>query len=282
MDDLTPVSIYTDGSLPLFSLTTILVLLAVLLPSVSLVGHWLGRHQLAAAPSERHESLARSGDTTLGALLALLGLLLAFSFGNALSWAEARKQAMVEEANALGTAFLRADLLAEPGREALQRALLDYGRTRVATSGDFASEEAAGAFLTRTFAAQAKLWPTMLEATADPLPAPLRAFVAGAVNDVIDAGAVRLAVQNRPATEITGVTLLITALTGLFFVGNRSALNGRALPWRTFAFAGLLWVVMGTIADLQRPQEGWVPANDSVLRAAILDMEAALRSGPQD
>jgi hypothetical protein len=53
-------------------------------------------------------------------MLALLGLLLAFTYSFSLSRADMRKQAVINEANAIGTAFLRADLGAEPGRGELR------------------------------------------------------------------------------------------------------------------------------------------------------------------
>jgi len=212
----------------------------------------------------------------MGAILALLGLLVAFLFGNSLGWAEDGKQAVLLEANALGTAYLRADLLPEPGRLALKEALLAYAETRVPASSDFATGDGARAFLAATLEAQGRLWPATLEATAAPVPAATQSFVAGAVNDVIDAHAVRMAVLNRPAADLTGLMVVAAALTGLFLVGNRSAMQGRSLTWRTFLFAGFLWVVMTTIADLQRPLEGAIRADYSLLEATLADMRRSL------
>jgi len=70
------------------------------------------RHHHAGSSAEKRTR----GDVTLGSMLALLGLMLAFTYAFTLSRANARKQSVVEEANAIGTAFLKADLLPEPGR----------------------------------------------------------------------------------------------------------------------------------------------------------------------
>ena len=69
--------------------------------------------------------------TMVGSLFALLAFMLAFTFGLAASRFDARRQLIVEEANAVSTAFLRADLLPPPGAERLRemsRALLKLAR----------------------------------------------------------------------------------------------------------------------------------------------------------
>jgi hypothetical protein len=276
MDESSLVEAYADLSLPALPLSALVGLLLLALPTAALLGHRAGAARLTRAGASQREVLARSGETTVGAILALLGLLVAFLFGNSLGWAEDSKRAVLQEANALGTAFLRADLLDDPGQRTLKRALLDYAETRVPTRAHMASAEGARSFLAQTLEAQARIWPATLEATAEPLPAPTRTFVAGAVNDVIDAHAVRMATLTRPAAEITSIVVVAAALTALFLVGNRSALQGRPLTWRTFILAGFLWVVMSTIADLQRPLQGTILTDYGLLEATIADMKRGL------
>ena len=187
MESIDAAALYDDISMPLFSLGVALLILLVTLPGAAVLGYLAGaRHRRLRIASDRPVDEA-AGQTSLGAALALLGLLLAFSFGNALSLTQARKSNLVSEAAALGTAFLRADYVAEPGRTELQKALLDYSRTRT-LPGDktINTVQDAQAFLARSLEAQARLWPLTLEATADPLPAPLKVFVAGAVNEALD------------------------------------------------------------------------------------------------
>lgn len=272
MDETSLIEAYADVSLPSLQLWAVILALFVALPAAALAGHRVGGARIARASPGEREALSRFGETTVGAILALLGLLVAFLFGNSLGWAEDGKQAVLQEANALGTAYLRADLLPEPGRDALKAALLAYAETRMPDRADIATVGGARAFLAETMEAQGRLWPATLDATAAPVPAATQSFVAGAVNEVIDAHAVRMAALNRPAAEITGLMVVAAALTGLFLVGNRSALQGRPLTWRTFIFAGFLWVVMSTIVDLQRPLEGAIRADYSLLEATIADM----------
>jgi hypothetical protein len=217
------------------------------------------------------------GETTLGAILALLGLILAFTFANSLAVSQDRKATLNAEAAALGTAFLRADYLPDPGRTDLQQALLAYAQTRIVPPDTrFDSKAAVLEFVAESLRAQAVLWPLTLEATADPVPPPIKSFVAGAVNDALDAHIDRMQTLSVPVANVTQGMMLSIAVVALFLLGNRSGLAGRPLTWRTFVFAYSLFAVMVTITDIQRSNEGFVRLDDASLRATIFDMEQAL------
>lgn len=277
MELITAASLYSQLDLPRFPLWVIVVVLLILLPASIVGGYWRGtRHRKALVSSGKDVSHV-VGETALSALLALLGLLLAFSFGNSLSVFQARKAATVDEAAALGTVFLRADYLPDDGRIPLQEAILEYAKTRVLDNvAPLSTQDAAQAFLETTLAAQAKLWPLTLEATADPVEPPIKAFVASAMNEALDAHLYRLQVLSNPISEIIHVMVLGAACMGLFLFGNRAGLLGRTLTWRIFAFSGFLLIVMYTIVDTQRAKDGFIRVDDLPLLATIFDMEQAL------
>jgi hypothetical protein len=276
MDEASVASIYANIAAPRLPFAAIFIALFVSLPLAALAGYLLGRRRWNGASAEQREMLGKAGETTLGGILAIFGLLVAFSFGNSLGWASDRQDAILDEANALGTAFLRADYLAEPHRTELREALHAYARTRIF---DRASVVEAGGilpWLDRTLEAQARLWPLTVAGAAPPAEPAVQTFVAGAVNDVIDAHATRFATTFRPAVETTGLLVFAAALTSLFLIGNRSALQGRPLTWRTFVLAAFLIVVLATIADIQRGADGGIRVDFDVLRATIRDMETSL------
>ena len=68
----------------------------------------------------------------VGSMLGLLALLLAFSFSMALDRYEERRHLVIQEANAIGTAYLRTQLLDEPHRARLSGLLVDYTDNRIA------------------------------------------------------------------------------------------------------------------------------------------------------
>ena len=71
------------------------------------IGFRFGKH----ADRIEHETAHEGTSTIEAAVFALLGLLIAFTFGGATARLDARRQMIVQEANAIGTAYLRLDLL---------------------------------------------------------------------------------------------------------------------------------------------------------------------------
>ncbi|MGI1662448.1 hypothetical protein ACRDNQ_09410 [Palleronia sp. KMU-117] len=277
MDTTTSAALFTNITLPFMRLYWVTIVLVVLLPSAVIVGHKVG-----SAARRRRAAVGRiddapGNDVEVGAILALLGLLLAFSFGNALSTSQATKSAITNEAAALGTAFLRADYLPDPGRTNLQTALLDYARTRVAPPEPLNDMASVRAFLDNSLREQEKIWPLTLSATADPLPAPLQAFVAGAVNDALDAHLYRVETLAIPVSEVAQTMMLVAALVSLYLIGNQAGHEGRTLNWRSFVLASILFVVMLTIVDTQRTNDGLIRVSTAPISATIFDMEQALK-----
>ncbi|MFD0979478.1 hypothetical protein [Tropicimonas aquimaris] len=270
-------ALYENISMPLFSIGMAFLILLVSLPGAAVLGYLTGARRRRVLLDSGRPVDKVTGETTLGAALALLGLLLAFSYGNALNLSQTRKALLTSEAAAIGTAFLRADYLAEPGRTNLQVALLEYARTRLLPGDDSINTlEEAQSFLSTTLELQAKLWPLTLEATADPLPPPMKAFVAGAVNEALDAHLYRVETLSVPVSELAQAMLLAAALLALFLLGNRAGTIGRRLSWRTFAFSGFLLLVMASILDIQRSSEGLIRTDPTAMLVTIYDMEQAL------
>ncbi len=274
----TAATVYEHITLPALGMVTTSLLLVALLPGFAILGFLIGRAARNRRLAAGKDVELRAGEASLGAIMALLGLLLAFSFGSALSLLEARKADVITEANALGTAFLRTDYLPEPGRSELRRALYDYAQTRlVPEAAGVASRDEARAFIERSLMAQGRLWPLTIKATRDQSPPPIATFVAGAVNDVLDAHQLRMRSLSVPIAELSQIIILVTALAALFLLGNRSGIAGRPLTWRSFMFSALLCAVMMTVIDVQRAAQGFIRVDQSALRATILDMEAGLR-----
>lgn len=277
MDIATIADIYQETGVPAISFLPFGVVLLIAFPVAVLIGHRTGRlHRLKTVASGKEVDLV-AGQTSLSGILALLGLLLAFSFGNALNIAQTRKATGIEEAAALSTVFDRADYLPAAGRAELKTAILAYAKTRlVPMEGGLDSAEEVLSFLETSLQAQAKLWPIVLKVTADPLPPPIKIFIAQAMNDALDAHLFRMQAFSVPVASISQATLIAAALAALFMLGNRSGLVGRDLTWRALIFAGFLFVVMMLIVDMHRGVEGLIRFDQTALLAVIFDMEASL------
>ena len=113
---------YWQYQIPLW-LVFLLFLVFLLIPVE--IGFRLGMRCKKSHPDAQR---AARSDFTLTSMLALLGLMLAFTYSFSMSRAELRKKAIIAEVNAISTAFVRADLLSEPGRTEVRKGLYDYAR----------------------------------------------------------------------------------------------------------------------------------------------------------
>lgn len=261
---------------PFFSFPVLVAFIFLALPTAAFIGFFIGHHERMRLGYDKVPSEKIPGGTSLGATLALLGLLLGFAFSSSVNWREARQTALVEEAAAIGSAFLSADLLETANRDKLQNAILAYAKTRLAKREDISSKRATEAFLERTRQAQSQIWPTTLQALNGVSPEPVRALVAQRVMDVLDAHTRRIAAAAEHIPEPAQFMIVFIMLIAILVVGNRSALQGRPLTWRTFLFAGVLAIVMLVVFDLDRPLEGTMRLNPYPMLEVIEDIEAAL------
>jgi len=110
-------------ALPLWAL--FIVILLVVLLSVEF-GYRLGKYRRSHHETEKEAPLG----TMVGATLGLLAFILAFTFGLAAARFDARRQTLLDEANAIGTTYLRAGMLPERGEE-VRRLLRDYVAARL-------------------------------------------------------------------------------------------------------------------------------------------------------
>src|SRR5450432_1697802 len=160
----------------------------IVLLLVSFAFLWIAT-RLGAALQVRHGALDESGrgdfDIVLGATLTLLSLLVGFSFSMASSRYDQRKNYEEGEANAIGTAYARADLLPSADAMKLHQLLREYNglRIRFYTTVDSAQvRELNGA----TSQKQAQLWGTVA-AAARAAPTPVSALASAAMNDALNA-----------------------------------------------------------------------------------------------
>ena len=116
MTDTEAADLYSGFAEPFLSFPALVALLLVALPVAAFVGFHLGNGEYRRRGYDKVAAEQIPGGTSLGAMVALLELLLGFAFSSALGWREPRQSTLVEEAMAISTAFLTADLLEDPGR----------------------------------------------------------------------------------------------------------------------------------------------------------------------
>lgn len=226
------------------------------------------------------------GGVVLTAMFAILGLIIAFTFSSSIDRYEKRKQAVIVEANALGTAYLRANLIAEPGRTELKEALYQYALTRVPNTKQpkniYSEEERLAAFH-QTLQAIELIWPiTENIVVSSPNPGALEMSLVAAINDVLDVHTLRIAAL---FDKLPGAVVWILALiagAALSVTGYNAGVTGFISRWRMTIFAFVLTGLMVVIIDFDRPGDGMIRVSRASVQMTIDDMakDLGVQRGP--
>ncbi len=160
------------------------------------IGRRLGLKQL------KHDAngLASGVGAAESAVFGLLGLVIAFTFSGAASRFEDRRHLITQEANAIGTAYLRIDLLASDAQPEIRALFRRYLDLRTASYQNAENTAALKTKLDNTAALQAEIWRKTLTASRKPNePVSSATLLIPALNDMIDITTTRaMATQNHP------------------------------------------------------------------------------------
>jgi hypothetical protein len=198
-------------------------------------------------------------------------LLLAFGLSLAVARYEDRRSNIVDEANAIGTTYLRAQTLPEPMRSRSLGLLVRYTRSAISVSDQVpGSTEAKGARAAEA-RIERRLWPlaaTALE-TAPTASAP-RLYVES-LNGMIDGETVRIAaLSNRVPTAVLVLDVLGSALA-LGLLAAYLAIVGRG-ELAVLLGSGLVAFLLLVTADLDRPTRGMIRVPDAAMTQQLASM----------
>ena len=212
--------------------------------------------------------------TLEGALLGLLSLLIGFTFAMALTRFDARRDAMLEDANAIGTTALRARLLPQPYSSATLKLLLEYTQLRLKVSQPNVSASLFAAVLARSNEIQEALWlQAKMAARDDDSMVPTGIFIQS-LNQLIDVHQKRLtAFHNRVPLVVLWSLYGLTVVASLF-TGYACALETRRSPLAVYLVAVVVAGVILLIQDLDRPAGGFITINQQ----PMINVTAALKS----
>jgi len=241
--------------LPLWGL--FVATMAAVLLSVE-AGYRFGKYRLRLGAGEKEGPVG----AMVAATLALLAFLLTFTFGMAANRFEARRQAVLEESNAIGTTWLRAGLLAEPHRTEVRKLLREYVEVRIAAVENNRVEPA----IARSEAIHAELWSHAAAAADSDSKSIIVGLFIQSLNETIDLHTVRInaGLRSRIPMVIWGGLFAVTALAMLvtgYQEGLASAARTPAILALVLAFSGVIVL----IADLDRPHEGLLRVSQQLL-----------------
>jgi hypothetical protein len=241
--------------------------LLVVITGSSLAGLFLGRSR-----REHHHGLKESSGVLQGALLGFMGLVLAFGLSLALGRYEDRRAAVVDDANTIGTTYLRAQTLAEPMRSRSLALLVAYTDAELRLTHEVSGSDAAAATSAQGSALQDQLWALAGRAVRGDPTATAPRLYEESLNAMIDQQTVRVAgLSNRVPTEVL-LLELIGAAGAMFLVGLHVGLLGRSLTPLLLA-AGLVTFLLFVNFDLDRPTRGFIQVPDAPLAALRASMD---------
>jgi hypothetical protein len=228
-------------------------------------GYRLGKWRRAHITDEKEQPVGAMAASILG----LVALVLGFTFSLAASRFDARRMAVLEEANAIGTTYLRSRMLPEPQRSEIARLLREYAEVRAHGTEEGKTPEA----LVRSEALHEQLWLQATAAAQQDSHSIVTGIFIQSLNDIIDLHSKRVLVGIRSRIPLViWIGLFGLAMLGMASVGYQAALSATRRSPMMIALILAFSVVLLLIADLDRGQEGLL----QVSQQAMLDLQKTI------
>lgn len=245
-------------------LTLLFVLIVIAFVAALELGFRLGvcfRPTANADPERTHIASIQAS------ALGLLALLLGFTFAMAVARSDERRVLVLEEANAIGTAVLRAQLLPTPYDQTAANYLKSHVDARLAFFEAGIDPSRLSAAEQRAATTEAQLWSVARDAAAaDPKSIPTGLFIE-ALNAVIDVHEKRRVAFNNHVPEAAIYLLVFVSMAALTVTSYRGGLVRRRHFWSNLTLAVLIAMVLAAILDIDRPRRGLIQVNqDSLVR----------------
>ncbi|MEJ2581768.1 MAG: hypothetical protein P8127_09080 [Acidobacteriota bacterium] len=225
-------------------------------------GVWL--RERSTAPRE-----TRMTGAVVGSMLGLMGFLIAFSIGIAIGQHGDRKSMVVTEANAIGTAWLRAGFLGEPDSTSVRNLLREYVEIRLEAAADV---KKLPAVVARSEEIHGELWSIIEGSVRQGNNSDIMAIVVESINDVIDVHSLRLAAATMRLPRVLGQILIAATILSFLLVGVASSVDRKRDTVAVVIFALAFVAVLMIMVDLDRPQEGLLTVNQTAMSDVLRQM----------
>lgn len=249
------------------SVLVVVILLAVILIAYELCFR-IGRFYQRKTDQE----IKLQTNTIQAGILGLLALLLGFTFNMALQRFDNRSYAVINEANAIGTAMLRTQLLPEPYDSITYSLFQEYVDLRLEISGiDLTRADERARINKETDDLQNVIWENSIKAAeVDPRPVTTGYFITS-LNDVIDSRGERNAILQRHVPEVILFLLFMVFVINGALMGYSSGLGLKRAYIPTIMLTILIVLVVFIIIDLDRPKRGLI----KVKQDSLIELKAS-------
>lgn len=223
---------------------------------------------------------SKDGDSlVLSTLFALMGLLLAFTFSAAASRFEKRREFIIEEANAIGTALLRCDLYPDTARQNLRQLFGQYIDLRIAFFNQGKTPQQSFQWHQRSAAKGLEIWQLAAQLSGNNANYLAAMQMTPALNNMLDIATTRGYNSANRVPDTIMYFLFLTLLITAFFIGFSSK-DPNHFDWITsIGFCLVTALVCFTLLDLDQPKRGFITTETA--HGAIMDLKQLFNDNQQ-
>lgn len=215
------------------------------------IARYLGKRRLI-----REGEVGQGSDLMVGAIFGLMGLLIAFSFSGAYTRYEDRRNLIVNESNAIGTAYLRIDLLPLENQAKLRSQFKEYAKNRAEFYNQLKEPVEAIHYLRRSEKLQKEIWLNVVSSSTGSDYSSARMLLIPSINEMIDIVSVRsVAIQNHPP-KLIFYTLAFFAILCSWMSGDSTKTSKKPFIFYSITFAITIAGMLYVILDIEFPGEG--------------------------
>ncbi len=236
---------------------TFVLFLGLLFTGMLLFIH-AGRRIAAWQQTHRPHTIGGSTVAIDTAVLGLLGLLLAFTFSGAGTRFDARRGLVAEEANRIGTAYLRLDLLPPETQPKLREDFRRYVRSRLAVYEKIPDAEAVRAELGKSAEIQNEIWKQVVAASQHSSSPAVMILVLTPVNEMIDITTTRAVAAEMHPPPVIFIMLGVTVLACSLLASYSMSIAGRLSLIHIIVFVLLVGIAVYVTFDFEYPRMGLI------------------------
>lgn len=218
------------------------------------IGYRIGSYGIA-----RHQDLEHEGTGTIeAAVFALLGLLLAFTFGGAMSRLETRRALIVQEANAIGAAYLRLDILPAAEQPAMRQLFREYLDARLSGYEKLVQRDAANQDFARAATIQQEIWSHAVTAGRNDSTQNTVRVLLPALNEMMDVTTARSIALDTHLPALIFLLLISVALLSALLAGHVMAKRKNRSALHMILYAAIISITIYAVLDLDEPRSGLI------------------------
>jgi hypothetical protein len=221
-------------------------------------GYRVGKRRLKKYPESKSEGAGAVESSIFG----ILGLILAFTFTGTLSRYENRIQLVLKEANAIGTAYDRLDLLSKNDQDKLRPLYREYVQSRINIFENYENRQLSNSYFRQGQKLQGQIWDIANASVLVDKNPGIITLVLSSTGDMIDVANERLQATRTHPPTIVYILLFTLALASAFMVGQDMSVNEKRPLFYMVIFCVTISLITYIIIDLENPRIGLTRISD--------------------